>query len=68
MDYLLDKLQNESEKVIVRAMGTYTIETIVIWVLSKHFNVFALEQKSVRLSTLVAELDINVRNYTNNES
>jgi hypothetical protein len=54
-DYLLDKLKNESNKVIVKAMGTY--------LMFLHSN-----KKNLRMSTLVAELDINVRNYMNNES
>jgi hypothetical protein len=38
-------------------MGTYTLECIVVFVLSKLFNVFALEKASVQVATLVSELD-----------
>ena len=56
-DYLLDKLEKPDDLDIVRAMGTYTLECIVVFVLSKQFNVFALDKASVQVATLVSELD-----------
>lgn len=60
-DYLLDKLNDDKDKEIVRQLGTYTLECIAIWVLSKLFNVFSLEENSVRLATLIDQLDQHVR-------
>jgi len=60
-EFLMKHLKVDTDRAIVRAMGAYTLETVVIWVLSKHFNVFALEQKSVTLANLLGDLDKSVR-------
>lgn len=65
-DFLLYSLVNDNESLLtrkVRMIPAWKLEPLVIWVLSKHFNVFALEQKSVRLATLIQDLDTEIGIY-----
>lgn len=56
-DFLLESLVDELDLLIVRASPTWGLEPCVIWVLSKHFNVFSLEKRGVLLATLIEDLD-----------
>lgn len=62
-DFLLESLVDERELQIVRASPTWGFEPGVIWVLSKHFNVFSLEKRGVLLATLIDDLDKEARKY-----
>lgn len=62
-DFLLESLEDKKELEKVRNLPAWGIEPVVIWVLSKLFNVFALEKKSVQLARLIDKLDTSVREY-----
>lgn len=60
---LLDKLKNEDDIKIVKHLGPLTLEAIAVWVLSKHFNPFKLEDSRVNTQTLVLDFDQTVRDH-----
>jgi hypothetical protein len=62
-DFLLESLVDEKSLERVRATPTWGLEPRVIWVLSKHFNVFSLEKRGALLATLIEDLDYEVRKY-----
>ena len=64
-DCLLASLEDEEELQFVRAAPAWGVEPSVIWVLSKHFNVFSIEKKGVLAATLIEDLDVEVREYLN---
>jgi len=64
-DFLLQSLDDEHELNLVRACPSWGLEPGVIWVLSKHFNVIAIEKKGALVASLIEDLDIEVRKYLN---
>jgi DNA-directed RNA polymerase len=60
-DMVLKKLTDEEDIRLVRKMGAFTLESIAVWVLSRHFNPFNLDSKQISTQSLIKDLDKTIR-------
>jgi DNA-directed RNA polymerase len=60
-DFVLERLTSEHEKEVVASMGQYTLEAIIVYVVSL---LYSSESSMVRVSTLIDHLDRQVRSHS----
>ncbi|KAI3668635.1 hypothetical protein L1987_88361 [Smallanthus sonchifolius] len=60
-DYVLERITSDLDKSIVSDMGQYTLEAIIVYVISL---LYSSDTSMIRVSTLIDQLDTHVRSHS----